>query len=116
MRYLNVLVLFLAVGGSLLLVACGGQATSAMCLGPRPVSSVHSVGSSVSFTMTTIRGTYTYSVPRSAFGGAPATMKNGDLIAFCAETVDSGGSSTTTIIEFSDQSQPTPTGTPHGQP
>jgi hypothetical protein len=59
--------------------------------------------------MTTIRGTYTYSVPRSAFGGAPATMKNGDLIAFCAETADG----TTTITEFSDQGQsPTPTGTP----
>ena len=108
MRYLNVLVLILALVGSLLLVACGGQATGAICFGPRPVSSVHSVGNSVSFTMTTIRGTYTYSVPRSAFGGAPAAMKNGDLIAFCAETADS----TTTITQFSDQGQPTSTGTP----
>jgi hypothetical protein len=109
MRYLNVLVLIMALGGSLLLVACSGEATSAMCFGPLPVSSVHPAGSSVRFTITTIRGTYTYSVPRSAFGGAPATMKNGDLVALCAETADG----TTTITEFSDQGQsPTPTGAP----
>jgi len=107
MRCLNVLLLILALGVSLLLAACGGQATSAMCFGPLPVSSVHSVGSSVSFTMTTIRGTYTYSVPRSAFGGAPVDMKDGDLIAFCAETADG----TTMITQFSDQGQPTTTDT-----
>jgi hypothetical protein len=60
--------------------------------------------------MTTIRGTHIYSLPRSAFGGAPAAMKNGDFIAFCAETVDG----TTTITQFSDQGQPTPTSTPQG--
>ena len=112
MRCLKVLALFLVLGGSLMLVACGGQATTVMCFGPRPVSSVHSVGSSVSFTMTTIRGTYTYSVPKSAFGGSPAAMKSGDLISFCADTVDSGGQSTTTITQFSDQGQPAATGTP----
>jgi hypothetical protein len=107
MRYLNVLVLFLALAG-LLLAACGGQSTAAMCFGPRPVSAVHSVGKNVSFTMTTIRGTLSYTVLRSAFGGAPATMKDGDLVMFCADTADG----TTTISEFSDQGQPTATGTP----
>jgi hypothetical protein len=108
MRRINAVLLVLALGGSLLLVACSGQSTTAICFGPRPVSSVHSAGSRVSFTMSTIRGTYTYSLPRSAFGGAPAAMKNGDFIAFCAETA--GG--TTTITQFSDQGQPTPTETP----
>ena len=112
MRCLRVLALFLALGGSLMLVACGGQPTTAMCFGPLPVSSVHPVGSSISFAMTTKFGTNTYSVPKSAFGGAPAAMKNGDLISFCAGTVDSGGQSTTTITEFSDQGQPAATGTP----
>jgi hypothetical protein len=112
MRYLKVLAVFLALGGLLMLAACGGQATTVMCFGPRPVSSVHSVGSSVRFTMTTIRGTYTYSVPKSAFGGSPAAMKSGDLISFCADMVDSGGQSTTTITQFSDQGQPAVTGTP----
>ena len=43
MRCLRMLVvLLLALGGSLTLVACGGQPTTAMCFGPRPVSSVHS--------------------------------------------------------------------------
>ena len=55
MRCLKVLALFLALGGSLMLAACGGQATTVMCFGPRPVSSVHSVGNSVSFTVTTIQ-------------------------------------------------------------
>jgi hypothetical protein len=112
MRWLRVLVALLTLAGSLVLVACGGQPTTAMCFGPRPVSAVHRVGSSISFAMTTRFGTLTYSVSRSAFSGAPAAMKNGDMVAFCAETVDSGGQSTTTITQFSDQGQPAATGTP----
>ena len=108
MRCLRVLVVLLALGGSLALVACGAQPTRAICFGPRPVSSVHLVRNSISFAMTTVHGTVTYSVPQSAFGGAPAAMKNGDIVAFCAETVES----TITIIQFSDQGQPTATGTP----
>jgi uncharacterized Zn-binding protein involved in type VI secretion len=113
MRCLTVLVVLLALGGSLTLAACGGQPTAAMCFGPRPVSAVHPVGSSISisFSMTTVHGTVTYSVPKTAFGGAPAAMKNGDLVAFCAETVDSGGQSTTTVTQFSDQGQPAATDT-----
>jgi hypothetical protein len=116
MRCLKVLALFLALGGSLTLVACGAGGVSVQCFGPRPVSSVHPVGSSISFSVTTVHGTYTYSVPQSAFGGAPAAMKNGDIISFCAETADSGGQSTTTITQFSDQGQPAVTGTPTGTP
>lgn len=115
MRCLTALVVLLALAGSLALVACGTQPTTVICFGPRPVSSVHPVGSSISFAMTTIRGTVTYSVPRTAFGSAPATMKNGDLVVFCAETRDSGGQSTTTISQFSDQGQPTAAGTPHSR-
>src|SRR5579872_7430717 len=92
-------------GGSLMLAACGGQPTTAMCFGPRPVVSVHPVGSNISFSVTTVHGTTTYSVPKSAFGGAPAAMKSGDVVWFCAETVDSGGQSTTTVTQFSDQGQ-----------
>ncbi|HEV2238561.1 MAG TPA: hypothetical protein VGR57_18025 [Ktedonobacterales bacterium] len=117
MRCLSMrVVLLLALGGSLALVACGGQATTAMCLGPRPVSSVHPVGTSISFAMTIVRDTHmytsVYSVPQAAFGGAPAAMKNGDIVAFCAETVASSGRSTTTITQFSDQGQPAAPGTP----
>jgi hypothetical protein len=115
MHHLKTLVLLLALAGSLTLGACGGQSTSVRCFGPRPVSSVHSVGSSVSFAMTTIQGTFTYSMPKAAFGGAPATMKNGDFISFCADTGDAGGHSTTTITEFSDQGQPAATGTPQSR-
>jgi hypothetical protein len=117
MRCLTVLVvlLALALGGSLTLVACGGQPTTVMCFGPRPVSSVHPVGSSINVFMTTVHGTVTYSVPKTAFGGAPAAMKNGDIVAFCAETVDSGGQSTTTITQFSDQGQPAATDTPQSR-
>jgi hypothetical protein len=114
MRCLKVVSLFLVLGGLLTLSACGGQATGVKCFGPLPVSSVHHdiVGSSMRFTVTTVRGTYTYSVPQSAFGGAPAVMKNGDLVSFCADTVDSGGQSTTTITDFRDQGQPAATSTP----
>jgi len=117
MRCLRMLVvLLLALGGSLTLVACGAQPTTAMCFGPRPVSSVHPVGSSMRLSMTLVRDAHTYtydfSMPKSAFGSAPAAMKNGDIVAFCAETVDSGGPSTTTISQFSDQGQPAATGTP----
>lgn len=109
-------VLLLALGGSLTLVACGGQSTAAMCFGPRPVSAVHPVGSSIGFAMMIVRDTHTYtyaySVPKSAFGGAPAAMKNGDIVTFCAETVGSGGQSVTTITQFSDQGQPAATDTP----
>lgn len=112
MRCLSVLALFLALGGALTLAACGGQPTSAQCFGPLPVSSVHPVGSTISFTMTTVYGVNTYTAPKSAFGGSPAAMKNGDIVAFCAETVDSGRQSVTTITQFSDQGQPVATGTP----
>jgi|SRR5579859_249553 len=116
MRCLKLLAMLLALGGSLTLVACGGQSTTVMCFGPRPVSSVHPVGDSISFAMTIVRDTHTYthvySVPKSAFGGAPAAMKSGDIVAFCAETVDSGGQSVTTITGFSDQGQPAASGTP----
>jgi hypothetical protein len=117
MRCLTVLVvlLALALGGSLALVACAGQPTTVMCFGPRPVSSVHPVGSSINVSMTTVHGAVTYSVPKTAFGGAPAAMKNGDIVAFCAETVDSGGQSTTTITQFSDQGQPAATDTPQSR-
>ena len=71
-----------------------------------------SVGSSIGFTVKTIHGSYTYSVPKSAFDGAPTALKDGDLVTFCAETGDSGGQSTTTITQFSDQDQPAATGTP----
>lgn len=103
MRCLRVLAVLLALGASLTLVACGAQPTTVMCFGPLPVSSVHPVGSSISFSMTTVHGTVTYSVAKSAFGGAPSGMKSGDIVAFCAETADSGGQSTTTITQFSDQ-------------
>jgi uncharacterized Zn-binding protein involved in type VI secretion len=112
MRRLTVLRVLLALGGSLTLVACGAHPTAVMCFGPLPVSSVHPVGSSISFAVKTVRGSYTYSVPKSAFGGAPAAMKNGDIITFCADTVDSDGQSTTAITQFSDQGQPAATGTP----
>jgi hypothetical protein len=116
MRCLHGLALFLALGASLTLVACGAQPTTTMCFGPRPVSSVHSVENNISFAMTTKYGTNTYSVPKLAFGGAPVAMKNGDIVAFCADTVDSGGQSTTTITQFSDQGQPAATVTPTGTP
>ena len=112
MRCLKPLVVLLTLGGSLTLAACGTHPTTAMCFGPRPVSSVHLVGSAISFAMTTRYGTHTYYVPKSAFGGAPAAMKSGDIVAFCAEMVDAGGQSTTTITQFSDQGQPAATDTP----
>ncbi len=112
MHFLSVLVVLLALGASLVVVACGGQPTTAMCFGPLPVSSVHPAGSSISFSMITKYGTTTYFVPKTAFGGTPAAMKDGDIVAFCAETVDSGGQSTTTIAQFSDQGQPAATDTP----
>jgi uncharacterized Zn-binding protein involved in type VI secretion len=115
MRCLRVLVVLLALGGPLTLVACGGQPTRAMCFGPRPVSAVHPVGSSISFSMTTVHGTVTYSMPKTAFGGAPAAMKSGDIVAFCAETINSGGQSITTITQLSDQGQPATTGTPQSR-
>ena len=125
MRCLRVLALSLAQGGSLTLAACGvnpfGAAgtppTEVMCFGPRPVSVVHPIGSRVGFTMTIVRDahpyTYAYSIPKSAFGGSPAAMKDGDIVGFCAETVHSGGQSTTTITDFSDQGQPAAAGLPH---
>jgi hypothetical protein len=54
MRCLTVLVVLLALGGSLTLVACGGQPTTVMCFGPRSVAAVHPVGSRISFSMTTV--------------------------------------------------------------
>ena len=112
MRCLKALVMVLVLGGSLTLAACGSHPTTVMCFGPLPVSSVHPVGSSISLTVKTVHGSYTYSVPQTAFGGAPAAMKNGDIVTFCAETTDSGGQSTTTITQFRDQDQPAATGTP----
>jgi uncharacterized Zn-binding protein involved in type VI secretion len=114
-RCLKMLIVLLSLAGSLAVVACGTHPTTVMCFGPRPVSSVHPVGSDVRFAMTTIHGTVSYSVPQSAFGGAPAAMKSGDIVAFCAETVDSGGQSTTTISQFSDQGQRAATDTPQSR-
>jgi hypothetical protein len=115
MRCLTGLAVLLAIGGPLTLAACGPQPVTVMCFGPRPVSSVHPIGSSMSFAMTTRYGTHAYSVPISAFGGAPAAMKDGDVVAFCAETGDSGGQSPTTITQFSDQGQPAATDTPQSR-
>jgi len=124
MRCLRVLALSLALGGSLTLAACGvhpfGEAgkppTAVMCFGPRPVSAVHPIGSSISFAVTIVRDTHTYtyaySTPKSAFGGSPASMKNGDIVGFCAETVHAGGHSITTITDFSDRGQPAAAGMP----
>ncbi len=111
------LAVFLVLGGSLTLTAClGNGATSTRdiqaCFSQLSTSQVHPVGNTISFTITTAHGASTYSVPKSAFGGAPATMKNGDLISFCAETVDVGGHSATTITQFSNQGRPAGTGTP----
>jgi hypothetical protein len=107
----------LALGAVLTLTACmGNGATSAKdiqtCFSHLPASQVHPVGSTVSFTVSTGHGASTYAVPKSAFGGAPAAMKNGDVISFCAELVDIGGHSTTTVTQFSDQGQSAATGTP----
>lgn len=127
MRCPKALALFRALGGSLTLAACGvhpfGEAgkppTAVMCFGPSPVSSVHPIGSSVSFIVTIVCDahtyTYAYSIPKSAFGGALAAMKDGDIVAFCAETADSGRQSTTTITQFSDQGQPAATDTPQSR-
>jgi hypothetical protein len=115
MRCLKGLAVLLAFGGSVTLAACGPQPVTVKCFGPRPVSSVHPGASSMRFAMTTRYGTLTYSVPISAFGGAPAAMKSGDIVAFCAETVDSGGQNTTTITQFSDRGQPAATDTPQSR-
>jgi hypothetical protein len=109
--------LLLMLGGLLPLTAClGAGSTSARdiqtCFRQLLASHVHPVGSNISFTVTSAHGTSAYSVPKSAFGGAPAALKNGDVVTFCAELVDVGGHSTTTITQFSDQGQPTTTGTP----
>ena len=117
MRCMKVIALFLVLGGLLTLTAClGNGATSTRqiqsCFSHLPVSHVHPVGSSISFTVTTVHRASTYSVPESAFGGSPAAMKNGDIITFCAELVDLGGQSTTTITQFSDQGGAAATGTP----
>lgn len=112
MRCLRLLVMLLALGGSLTLIGCGARPTTVMCFGPRPVSSVHPVGSTITFSMRTRYGTITYAVPKTAFGGAPAAMTNGDIVVFCANTVESGGQNTTTISQFSDQGQPAATSTP----
>jgi hypothetical protein len=110
--------LLLMLGGLLTLTAClGDGATSTRdietCFSQLPTSHVHHVGSTtISFTVTTVQGTSTYSVRNSAFGGAPAAMRNGDVVTFCAELHDVGEHSTTTITQFSDQGQPTTTATP----
>ena len=115
MRCLKLLAVLVALGGALTLVACGGKPTTAMCFGPRPVSAVHPVGSRISFAVTIVRDTHTYtyaySISKSDFGGSPASMKNGDIVGFCAETAESGGQNITTITDFSDQGQPVATGT-----
>lgn len=116
MRRRKSLMLFLVLGGSFTLTAClGNGATSTKdiqsCFSQLPASHVHPVGSTIGFTVTTVHGSSTYSVPKSAFGGTPATLKNGDVITFCAELVDVGGQRTTTITQFTDQGQPTATAT-----
>jgi uncharacterized Zn-binding protein involved in type VI secretion len=117
MRFLKVLALFLVLGGSLALTACLGNGDVSTqdiqtCFSQVPASHVHPVGSTISFTIATVHGSSTYSVPRSAFGGTPAAMKSGDIISFCAEHVETSGHVTTTISQFSDQGQPAATGTP----
>jgi hypothetical protein len=112
--------LVVVLGGSLTLTAClGNGATSIQdiqtCFSQLPASHVHPVGSTISFTVTTVHGSSTYSVPKSAFGGTPAALKDGDIITFCADRVKTGGHVTTTITQFSDQGQPAATGTPQSR-
>jgi hypothetical protein len=118
MHHRKSLLLFLVLGVLLTLTAClGGGETRIQdiqsCFSNLPASDVHAVGSSISFTVTTAHDTSTYFMPKSAFGGTPATLKDGDIITFCAERVNSGGHVTITITQFSDQGQPVATGTPH---
>ena len=113
---LRSLALFLVLGGSLTVTAClenGGTTIQDIqtCFSHVPAAQVHPVGSTISFTVTTVHGSSPYSVPKAAFGGTPATLKDGDLITFCAEQVKTGGRVTTTITQFSDQGQPADPGT-----
>jgi hypothetical protein len=113
---LRSLALFLVLGGSLTLAACFGNGGTTIqdiqtCFSHVPAAQVHPVGSTISFTITTVHGSSVYSVPKSAFSGTPATLKDGDLITFCAEQVKTGGHVTTTITRFSDQGQPVDPGT-----
>lgn len=108
--------LFLVLGGSLTVTACLGNGVTRIqdiqtCFSHVPAAQVHPVGSTISFTVTTVHGSSAYSVPKSAFGGTPATLKDGDLITFCAEQVKTGGHVTTTITQFRDQGQPAAPGT-----
>ena len=108
---LRSLALLLVLGGSLTGTACLGNGSTRIqdiqaCFSHVPAAQVHPVGSTISFTVTTIHGSSTYSLPKSAFGGIPATLKDGDLITFCADQVKTGGHVTTTIAQFSDQGQP----------
>jgi hypothetical protein len=114
MRSWKSLVLFLALAGSLTLAACGAQngPHHTTCIGPRPVSDVHAVGNNVNFTLTSPVFSEAFAVSKSAFGGAPAAMKDGDLVRICTATSGAGGHSTTTITQFSDQGQPPVTSTP----
>jgi hypothetical protein len=109
--------LLLVLGGLLTLTGCLGDGSTSIrdietCFSQVPTSHVHLVANSISFSVATVHGTSTYSMPESAFGGAPAAMKNGDVITFCTELIDVGGQRTTTITQFSDQGQPDATATP----
>jgi hypothetical protein len=110
--------LVLVLGGLLTsLTAClGGGSTGVRdiqsCFSQLPASHVHLIGSTISFSVTSAHRTSTYTLPETAFGGAPAALENGDLVTFCAQLVDIDGHSTTTITQFSDLGQPVATGTP----
>jgi hypothetical protein len=105
MHHLRILGLLLVLCGSLSLTACGAEPDRVFdwCYSSVPVSSVRPIGRNMSFTLTTVRGGPTYSVLKSAFGGAPAAMKNGDIVTVCVDQIMSNGHTTTTITQFSDQ-------------
>jgi hypothetical protein len=115
--YRKPLALILVLAGLLACTACsGGGATSTRdiesCFNNVTATHVRTSGSTISFAVMTPHGLSTYSVVTSAFGGAPATLKDGDIITFCVDHVNVGGNVTTTITEFSDLGQPAATATP----
>src|SRR5450631_1471354 len=86
MRHSQSLMFVLAMGAILTLSACSGSTTtSQLCFSQVPVTNVQSAGNNVNFTVTFAGGkTSTFSVQKDAFGGAPASLKDGDVASFCA--------------------------------